>query len=130
MMIIFNFRGLSMTREDIEQLNVVEPYCFESDKEELWYNVGLKNGLEIADENPKSPWISVKDDLPCNHEELMEPICQLDNRLIYETKRVFVHCSNNSLDTAHMINFYNRWKWYPEDIDVEYWFPIPKLPKE
>ena len=130
MMIIFNFRGLSMTREDIEQLNVVEPYCFESDKEELWYNVGLKNGLEIADENPKSPWISVKDDLPCNHEELMEPICQLDNRLIYETKRVFVHCSNNSLDTAHMINFYNRWKWYPEDIDVEHWFPIPKLPKE
>ena len=130
MMIIFNFRGLSMTREDIEQLNVVEPYCFESDKEELWYNVGLKNGLEIADENPKSPWISVKDDLPCNHEELMEPICQLDNRLIYETKRVFVHCSNNSLDTAHMINFYNRWKWYPEDIDVEYWFPIPKLPQE
>ena len=78
----------------------------------------------------ESPWISVEDDLPCNHEELMEPICQLDNRLIYETKRVFVHCSNNSLGTAHMINFYNRWKWYPEDIDVEHWFPIPELPKE
>ena len=87
-------------------------------------------GAKWADSHPKSPWISVEDDLPCNHGELMEPICQLDDRLIYETKRVFVHCSNNSLDTAHMINFYNRWKWYPEDIDVEHWFPIPELPKE
>lgn len=41
-----------MTKEDIEQLNVVEPYCFESDREELWYNIGLKDGLEIADNNP------------------------------------------------------------------------------
>ena len=91
---------------------------------------GFEAGVKWADKNPKSPWISVEDDLPCNHGELMEPICQLDDRLIYETKRVFVHCSNNSFDTAHMINFYNRWKWYPEDIDVEHWFPIPELPKE
>ena len=86
--------------------------------------------LEGAEFALNNQWISVEDDLPCNHGELMEPICQLDDRLIYETKRVFVHCSNNSLDTAHMINFYNRWKWYPEDIDVEHWFPIPELPKE
>lgn len=78
----------------------------------------------------ENQWISVDEDLPCLHEELMEPICQLDDRLIYETKRVFVRCSDNSLDTAHMINFYNRWKWYPENIDVEHWFPIPELPKE
>ena len=89
----------------------------------------FNKGIEFQKEKSKTSWISVKDDLPCNHEELMEPICQLDNRLIYETKRVFVHCSNNSLDTAHMINFYNRWKWYPEDLDVKYWFPIPELPK-
>lgn len=91
---------------------------------------GFEAGVKWADTNPKSQWISVKDDLPCNHEELMEPICQLDGRLIYETKRVFVYCSNNSLGTAHMINFYNRWKWYPEDLDVEHWFPIPEPPKE
>ena len=83
-------------------------------------------GAKFALENQ---WISVEEDLPCLHEELMEPICQLDNRLIYETKRVFVRCSDNSLGIAHMINFYNRWKWYPEDIDVEHWFPIPELPK-
>ena len=41
-----------MTREDIEQLNVFVPYCFETDQEEHWYNIGLKHGLEIADEEP------------------------------------------------------------------------------
>ena len=98
--------------------------CIDSDIQNAFYQ-----GVKWADKHPKSPWISVNDDLPCNHEELMEPICQLDDRLIYETKRVFVHCSNNSLGTAHMINFYNRWKWYPEDLDVKHWFPIPELPK-
>ena len=44
-----------MTRENIEQLNILEPYCFGTDLEEKWYNIGLKHGLEIADEHPKSP---------------------------------------------------------------------------
>ena len=86
--------------------------------------------LEGADFAIENQWISVEEDLPCLHEELMEPVCGLDDRLIYETKRVFVRCSDNSLGFVHMINFYNRWKWYPEDIDVEHWFPIPELPKE
>ena len=88
---------------------------------------GFEEGVKWADKNPKSPWISVDDDLPCNHEDLMEPVCQLDDRLIYETKRVFVRCSNNSFCTAHMVNLHNRWKWYPEDIDVKHWMPIPNL---
>ena len=29
-------------------------------------------GAKWADANPKSPWISVNDDLPCNHKEMME----------------------------------------------------------
>lgn len=41
-----------MTREFIEQLDVIEPYCYETDREEIWYKVGLVNGLKIADENP------------------------------------------------------------------------------
>ena len=31
-----------MTREQIEQLSELEPYCFETDREEQWYRVGLK----------------------------------------------------------------------------------------
>lgn len=45
-----------MTREFIEQLDVVEPNCFETDREERWYEVGLVKGLKIADENPISLW--------------------------------------------------------------------------
>ena len=41
-----------MTREFIEQLDVVEPNCYETDREEIWYKVGLVDGLKIADEHP------------------------------------------------------------------------------
>lgn len=43
-----------MTREDIGQLNVVEPYCFETDSEERWYLIGCIDGLEAADEEPNT----------------------------------------------------------------------------
>ena len=53
-----------MTREDIEQLNILVPYCFETDLEEKWYNIGLKHGLEIADEEPnlESLWHDVSEE--------------------------------------------------------------------
>ena len=56
-----------MARKDIEQMNVQEPYCFETDREEDWYSVGLVHGLQIADEEPNSQWISMNDSLPCDH---------------------------------------------------------------
>lgn len=109
-----------MTREDIEQLNVVEPYCFESDKEELWYNVGLKNGLEIADENPKSPWISVEDDLPCNHKELTEGV---------NTKSVII-CTAGATVYSNRMNYINgKWQWFGNG-KVTHWMPIPEPPKK
>ena len=40
-----------MTREEINELNVIEPNCFENDREEQWYNVGLKEGLKVADKS-------------------------------------------------------------------------------
>ena len=40
-----------MTREEINELNVVEPNCFENDREEQWYKVGLKEGLKVADKS-------------------------------------------------------------------------------
>ena len=42
-----------MTREEIEQLDNTEPYSFETDKEECWYKIGLKEGLETADRHPR-----------------------------------------------------------------------------
>lgn len=122
-----------MTREEIEQLNEVEPYCFETSGEEQWYRVGLKEGLETADKNPKSPWISVEDDLPCNHKELL-----LDE---HRTKTVLVVLSRNDTPSIRYIERFSMinkkgssdvdWYWFnTTHYTVTHWMPVPKLPNE
>lgn len=102
-----------MTREDIEQLNVVEPYCFESDKEELWYNIGLKDGLEIGSNNPKSPWISVEYKLP----EIGQAVFIRTSKSTYG-----VSCIDYDLDWQGEVVY--------SPLIVTHWMPIPELPKE
>ena len=41
-----------MTREEIEKISAVEPYCFETDREERWYEIGCIDGLKAADAEP------------------------------------------------------------------------------
>ena len=41
-----------MTREEIEKISEVEPYCFETDSEEKWYKIGCIDGLKAADAEP------------------------------------------------------------------------------
>ena len=41
-----------MTREEIGNLSTVEPACFETDREERWYEIGCMDGLSAADEEP------------------------------------------------------------------------------
>ena len=122
----------NITREYIEQLNDIEPYCFETDREEQWFNVGLQYGLDIADANPKFSWISVKDDLPCNHKELIE------NE--HNTKKVLVvlEWEDSPIekliairDMCNIIGSYNV-DWYWRNIvhyHVILWAPLPELPK-
>lgn len=56
-----------MTREDIEQLNVVEPYCFETDSEEIWYQIGCIEGLNAADKEPNTSalWHDASEEPKC-----------------------------------------------------------------
>ena len=42
----------NMTREEINKFSGVEPYCFETDREEDWYKMGCIDGLEAADAEP------------------------------------------------------------------------------
>lgn len=109
----------NLTREVIEQLNDIEPYCFETDREEQWFNVGLQYGLNIADSDPKSPWISVKDDLPCNHEELLNPDDKRNTSYVVAIIHGYIIMSR-----MYKLNG----KWYWENDEPTYWFPIPKLP--
>lgn len=109
----------NLTREAIEQLNDIEPYCFETDREEQWFNIGLQYGLDVADSDPKSSWISVDDDLPCNHKELIHS---------NYTDRVLVSSRNGYSEVAFMCIIEGAWEWN-NLIKVSYWKPIPKLPK-
>ena len=57
-----------MTKEEIiKGGRPSEPYCFETDTEELWYNIGLYDG---ATAETKSPWVSVKEKLPSPYENV------------------------------------------------------------
>ena len=112
-----------MTREEIEQLNEVKPYCFETDREEQWYRVGLQEGLSIADANPKSPWISVEKDLPCNHPELITGKSNIYSEITIPVIAVI----HNFIIMSRM--YKEDGKWYWENDEPTYWFPVPELPK-
>ena len=114
----------NLTREAIEELNDIEPYCFETDREEQWFNIGLQYGLDVADSDPISPWISVDEDLPCNHEELV-----IDNPLYKRTKSVVCNkpCGIRVDQMVYDMEL-NGWYWTGET--PTHWFPAPELPKE
>ena len=111
----------NLTREAIEELNDIEPYCFETDREEQWFNIGLQYGLDVADSDPISSWISIDDDLPCNHKEL------LINKGV--TKKVFVLKFGGFPDVDYMLKINGKWRWFTYE-NSKFWMPIPKLPKE
>lgn len=122
-----------MTREEIEQLNEVEPYCFETAREEQWYRVGLQEGLATADDNPKSSWISVDDDLPCNHKELMDgehctkPVLVVIAWDVDPSKKHIKICS--MCDVLGSVDIGRHWYWHTDNFyTVVYWMPLPKMP--
>lgn len=119
-----------MTREDIEQLNVIEPYCFETDREEQWYQVGLQEGLEVADKHPKSPWISVEESLPKEDSERND---YMSVEVLTITDKGYINLDTYDYQTQ-------RWFIYSEFLvvdenddslgEVTHWMIIPELPKE
>ena len=88
--------------------------------------VAFRLGAEWADEHPKSQWISVEDDLPCNNH---------NNIHFGFTNRVLATDGKNILVAYMRKNKDNKWIWYSENnIDISHiithWMPFPKPPKE
>lgn len=81
--------------------------------------LGFTFGAHWADEHPKSPWISVKNDLPCNHEELLNPDDKRNTSYVVAIIHGYVIMSR-----MYKLNG----KWYWENDEPTHWFPIPKLP--
>ena len=75
------------------------------------------DGAEFALNNQ---WISVEDDLPCNHEELLNAKCQ--------TKEVFILKRGGFPDVDYMLKIDGKWIWF-EYKSPEFWMPIPELQK-
>ena len=74
-------------------------------------------GANFALENQ---WISVDEDLPCNHKELIHS---------NYTDRVLVSSRNGFSEVAFMCIIEDVWEWNTL-MQVSYWMPIPKFPKE
>ena len=77
--------------------------------------------LEGAEFALNNQWISVDEDLPCNHEELLD---------LLKTEFVITLNSRKRVEINYMIDGLNGWKWAVEKSNILYWFPIPELPKE
>ena len=89
------------------------------DEREITRTVG--NVLKWADEHPKNPWISVKDDLPCNHAEMLHPMCNIKTQYVITSIGGLCYINN-------MLKYRDKWIW--EMDKPTHWMPIPKLPKE
>ena len=77
--------------------------------------------LEGANFALKNQWISVDDDLPCNHQEL------IDSEMTMCTLYVLVIFKNGLIDISRMVkDTKGNWGWLS---NVIYWLPIPELPK-
>ena len=90
----------------------------------------FEEGADWADANPKSSWISVKDDLPCNHKEFIEDK--------YFTKPVLAVLALNEnpsikhMEVCRMCDTFGSnmdWHWCNGGYHhVVYWMPLPKMP--
>ena len=81
--------------------------------------------LEGAKFALNNQWISVKNDLPCNHEELIFLGGLIDGS---ETIDVFVRYESGDIWSDYMVYKNGKWRW--KDFKPAYWMIAPKLIKE
>ena len=79
-------------------------------------------GAKFALENQ---WISVEDDLPYNHEELLYQKEIIEGSA---TGDVFAINEYGEIWDDYMIYENGKWRW--NDFEPDYWMIAPKLPKE
>ena len=78
--------------------------------------------LEAADYALNNQWISVEDDLPCNHKELVVKGTPY-------TKRVMVIESGGYYFDLMVLSNNGEWKWF-YSLHPTHWMPIPDLTEE
>ena len=79
--------------------------------------------LEGAKYALENQWISVDDDLPCYHEEL---ICGTEVSEGTETVEVFARNEHGDIWDDYMVYENGKWRW--NDFEPAYWMIAPELP--
>lgn len=80
-------------------------------------------GADWADSNPVLPWISVEDDLPYKHSDLVYP---LTGGSIEITQVVIVKDLNGDVGLSSMCGEDGNWEWATKG-DWKYWMPVSAL---
>ena len=78
-------------------------------------------GAKFALENQ---WISIDDDLPCNH---LEMICYSEIDEGTETITVFARSEYGDIWSDYMVYKNSKWRW--NNFEPAYWMIVPKLLK-
>ena len=105
----------------IEDNSVGGEVCISSHKD------SFIEDAEWADDNPKSPWISVKKDLPCNHIDMINVFVK---KIEWRTDRVLAMFDDGVMIVTYMYKLGSRsWNWNVTD-RITHWMPIPKLEEE
>ena len=100
-----------MTREEIEKIGAVGPYCFKTDREKRWYDIGCLDGLAAADEEPNLERLW--------HDAGEEP----------EIHKMFLaQIGDDVFDTFVMYVDKNQyWKNWSNDVNIKMWAYIDDL---
>ena len=80
--------------------------------------------LEGAEFALNNQWISVDEDLPCNHEELIYGTEVSEGT---ETVEVFARNEHGDIWDDYMVYENGKWRW--NDFEPAYWMIAPKLSK-
>ena len=114
-----------MTRK--EEINNASNKLFNSFRCSKSYKMGFETGAMWADENPKSRWISVEDDLPCNYPDNIH-FGFTNNVIATDGTSIFILYMKKCKD--------NNWIWCGDNSDfdlsrsITHWMPIPEPPKD
>ena len=109
------------TEEQYEALDYAYNSCSDTERGNYYEGVleTLIEYLHLLEKQDKSPWISVKDYLPKQDDEVIVLCDELNTAPSYKIS--FGHIVDKTI-----CKDYNGWN-IP---NVAYWFPMPKLPKE
>ena len=119
-----------MTREEeisnaIDTIIPIPPLLDGKTYEQALMAIGFEAGVKWTDSDPISPWISVDEDLPCNHKELISPDKSSENLTVTEYVVTVVY-GFKLLSRMYELDG----KWYWETDEPTHWFPIPEPPKK